>query len=118
MQLIFTLLACCSVFVCAEVAKPVEWMMSANVFQRSGETWKDVTLLSTGNPTGNATPSQLRPWTLGYYDPGTAYMRSRTVQPGVVMGRITNEQNEPVPFALVMLRDADMNTISDANGFF
>lgn len=101
-----------------EVGKPIDLMMTANVFQRSGETWKEVSLLlSTGNPTDNATPSQLQPWQLNFYDPATAWMRNQRVQPGVVMGRITNEKNEPVAGATVQVRNSSA-TITDANGFF
>src|SRR5215217_1838535 len=51
----------------AEVNKPLEVLMNANVFQRSGETWKDIALqISTGNPGDNATRPQLQPWMLGY----------------------------------------------------
>jgi hypothetical protein len=101
-----------------EVGKPFDLMMTANVFQRSGETWKDVSvLLSTGNPTDNATPSQLQSWQLNFYDPATAWMRNQRVQPGVVMGRVTSEKNEPVPGATVQVRNSS-STITDANGFF
>lgn len=103
----------------AEVAKPVEMIMSANVFQRSGETWKDVALLlSTGNPTDNATPSQLQPWMLGYYDPNTAYMRSSAVQPGVVMGRITDENGNPAPYTSVTVQGTAQTVVADGNGYF
>lgn len=102
-----------------DVGKPIDLMMSANVFQRSGETWKDVALLlSTGNPSDNATPSQLQPWMLGYYDPSAAWMRNRSVQPGVVMGRVTNEKNEPLIGATVNIRGDANATLTDANGFF
>ncbi|WP_165929553.1 DUF4139 domain-containing protein [Pseudocnuella soli] len=102
----------------AEVGKPIDLTMTANVFQRSGETWKDVALLlSTGNPTDNATPSQLQPWQLNFYDPSTAWMRNQRVQPGVAMGRVTNNKNEPVAGATVQVRSGS-STITDANGFF
>lgn len=101
-----------------EVGKPIDLTMTANVFQRSGETWKDVALLlSTGNPTDNATPSQLQPWQLNFYDPSTAWMRNQRVQPGVAMGRVTNNKNEPVAGATVQVRSGS-STITDANGFF
>ncbi|WP_162303865.1 DUF4139 domain-containing protein [Paracnuella aquatica] len=101
-----------------EVGKPIDLTMTANVFQRSGETWKDVALLlSTGNPTDNATPSQLQPWQLNFYDPSTAWMRNQRVQPGVAMGRVTNNKNEPVAGATVQVRSGS-STVTDANGFF
>ena len=53
-----------------EVSEPLTVLMNANVFQRSGESWKNISLfLSTGKPNDNATPSTLKPWMLGFYDP-------------------------------------------------
>jgi len=50
------------------VTEPLKALMNANVFQRSGETWKDISLiLSTGNPNDNATPSPMQPWMLGFF---------------------------------------------------
>ena len=48
-----------------EINEPLTLLMNANVFQRSGETWKNITVvLSSGNPGDNATSSALQPWKL------------------------------------------------------
>jgi uncharacterized protein (TIGR02231 family) len=66
-----------------DVTKPLDVLMNANVFQRSGETWKDVAVqLSTGNPGDNATPSELQPWMLGFYDPSVAWLKAQQRMPG------------------------------------
>lgn len=102
----------------ADVSKPLEVLMNANVYQRSGETWKDVTInLSTGNPDDNATPSQLQPWMLGFYDPTITWMRSQ-IQPGTVTGRITDDKGSPVYGATVTIKGSNIATVTDANGFF
>jgi hypothetical protein len=102
-----------------DISKPLEMLMNANVYQRSGETWKDVTVsLSTGSPTDNATPSELQPWMLGFYDPSVAWMRSQAVQPGTIMGRITDEKGTPVGGATVVIKGTSIATVSDGNGFF
>jgi hypothetical protein len=102
-----------------DVAKPLNVLMNANVFQRSGETWKDVAIqLSTGNPGDNATPSQLQPWMLGFYDPSVAWLRSQAKIPGVMSGRIVDEKGSPVMGASVMVRGSSSGTTTDANGFF
>lgn len=102
-----------------DITRPLEVYMNANVFQRSGETWKDVALqLSTGNPEDNATPTQLQPWMLGYYDPSVAWMKSQSLQPGVIAGRVTNERGEPVAGASITVKGRGMGTTSDANGYF
>jgi hypothetical protein len=101
----------------AEVTEPLRVLISANVFQRSGETWKNVSLvLSTGNPNDNATPSQLQPWMLGFYDPGTA-LRGQGPK-GMVSGRITDQQGQPIEGASIAIQGAGMATVSDVNGYF
>ncbi|MDB5251175.1 MAG: mucoidy inhibitor MuiA family protein [Flaviaesturariibacter sp.] len=102
-----------------DVASPLQVLMNAHVFQRSGELWKDIALtLSTGDPRSNATPSQLQPWKLGFYDPSLAWMRSRTVEAGTAAGRVTNEKGEPISFATVALKNSRQAVTTDANGFF
>lgn len=102
-----------------DVAQPLNVLMNANVFQRSGETWKDVALfLSTGNPGDNATPSNLQPWMLNFYDPSVAWMRSKGLQPGTASGRVVNERGEPVPNVSVMIKNSGIGTVTDANGYF
>ena len=66
-----------------EVSEPLTVLMNANVFQRSGESWKNISLfLSTGNPNDNATPSTLKPWMLGFYDPNFS-MRGKMIGYGI-----------------------------------
>jgi hypothetical protein len=99
------------------VSEPLSVLLNANVFQRSGETWKNVTLfLSTGNPNENATPSILQPWMLGFYDPSVS-IRGRN-SPGVISGRITDHKNQPVPGATVLVKGSGIATLTDVNGFF
>jgi hypothetical protein len=100
-----------------EVTEPLSVLMNANVFQRSGETWKNISLmLSTGNPGDNATPSELQPWMLGYYDPSVSFRGQST--PGTFQGRITDDKNQPVAGASVMIRGLRTGVITDENGFF
>lgn len=102
-----------------DVSKPLQVLMNANVYQRSGETWKDVSVnLSTGNPGDNATPSLLQPWMLGFYDPAVTWMRSQANQPGTVTGRITDDKGNPLASATVMVKGTNMATTTDVNGFF
>jgi hypothetical protein len=102
-----------------DVTKPLNVLMNANVFQRSGETWKDVAIvLSTGNPVDNATPSDLQPWMLGFYDPSVAWRRTQATIPGVASGRIVDESGNPVAGATVAVKGTRLATLSDANGFY
>jgi hypothetical protein len=102
-----------------DVAQPLNVLMNANVFQRSGETWKDVELLlSTGNPGDNATPSSLQAWMLNFYDPSVNWLRTKGLQPGTASGRVVNGRGEPVVGASVTIRGSNSAIVTDANGFF
>ncbi len=86
-------------------------------FRRSGETWKNISLLlSTGSPNDNATPSPLEPWLLGFYDPSVSFRGQRAQ--GTVTGRITDEENQPVSGATVTVKGTRNSTLTDENGFF
>jgi|SRR5450432_44099 len=100
-----------------EVTEPLNMLMNANVYQRSGETWKNISLLlSTGNPNDNATPSTLEPWMLGFYDPSVSFRQQGA--PGVISGRITDEKNQPVEGASVLIKGLHDGVFTDVNGFF
>jgi Domain of unknown function (DUF4139)/N-terminal domain of unknown function (DUF4140) len=100
-----------------EVSEPLAVLMNANVFQRSGETWKNISvILSTGNPNDNATPSLLQPWMLGFYDPSVSF-REQFSQ-GSVMGRVTDDKSQPIEGATVSVNGTSMGVLTDVNGFF
>ena len=100
-----------------DVTDPLNILMNANVFQRSGETWKNVSLiLSTGNPNENASPSQLQPWMLGFYDPSVSFSSNGNYS--TASGRVTDENGEPVAGATIMMKQGKAGTVSDNNGFF
>jgi hypothetical protein len=100
-----------------DITKPLNVLMNANVFQRSGETWKNISLmLSTGSPNNNATPSPLQPWMINYYDPSIS-LRGQTMN-GTVSGRITDDKNQPIQGATVSVKGFKNATVSNENGFF
>lgn len=101
-----------------DITGPLKVLMNANVFQRSGETWKDISLiLSTGNPNDNATPSSLQPWMLGFFDPSISYNKQGLI-PGAATGRITDEKGEPIANASIIIKGTSTGVTTDANGFF
>jgi Domain of unknown function (DUF4139) len=101
-----------------DVTDPLNVLMNANVFQRSGETWKNISLLlSTGNPNDNATPSELQPWMLGFYDPSISF-RSQGIIQGAATGRVTDKEGAPIIGATITVKGTNNATSTDANGFF
>jgi len=101
----------------SEITAPLNVVMNANVFQRSGESWKNISLqLSTGSPNDNATPTNLEPWPLGFYDPSVSVRTQGTR--GEISGRVTNEKGEPINGAFVTIKASGKSTVTDVNGFF
>lgn len=104
-----------------DISSPINLQYKANVFQSSGEDWKDVKLfLSTGNPNENGTKPSVSPWYLKYvyaYQPATNTIQGST-NLGNVTGRIVDEKGNPVPGASVTVKGARTGTSADANGFF
>ena len=110
-----------------DISSPINLQYKANVFQQSGEDWKDVKLfLSTGNPNESGTKPVVSPWFLKYYYPnafvnqlqGKVAGLSVTSYNGVVSGRITDSRGNPVPGASITVKGARAGTAADANGNF
>lgn len=110
-----------------DISSPINLQYKANVFQQSGEDWKDVKLfLSTGNPNESGTKPVVNPWFLKYYYPnafvnqlqGKVADLSVTTYNGVVSGRITDSRGNPVPGASITVKGARAGSAADANGNF
>jgi len=90
----------------------VEFAISANIQQRSGENWKNVkAFLSTSSPALGTNPPVLRPWILDIYAPRPARRKEDKVLGGVVggvLGGVVSKAKAP-PVEAEML-DAEMAT--------
>jgi len=105
-----------------DIKHPITMAYKANVYQSSGEDWKDVKLtLSTGNPKQNGEKPQLPTWYLHYLTP-QFYGASNSIyyNPNVrkVTGIVSDENGNPVSFASVKLKGLSTGVSADANGFF
>ena len=105
-----------------DIKHPITMAYKANVYQSSGEDWKDVKLtLSTANPKQNGEKPQLPTWYLHYFTPQSYGVNSNSYyNPNirVVTGRITYESGEPVSFASVLVKGTRNGVSADANGVF
>jgi hypothetical protein len=105
-----------------DIKHPITMAYKANVYQSSGEDWKDVKLtLSTANPKQNGEKPQLPTWYLHYFTPQFFGLSNNSYyNPNIreVTGRITTESGEPVSFATVMIKGSRTGISADANGFF
>lgn len=90
----------------------IEFAMSANIIQNSGENWEDATaLLSTASPALSANPPVLNPWILDLYVPSLS--RERKAESGVVggvLGGVVAEVAKPVAPAEAEMVDAEIAT--------
>lgn len=106
-----------------DISNPITLAYKANIYQSSGEDWKDVKLtLSTANPQQNGEKPFLPVWQLRYFTPqyyGTGNS-SGTYNPNVrqVSGKITDANGSPLSFVTVKVKGTTTAVSSDANGNF
>lgn len=102
------------------INKPVSIFYKANVYQTSGEDWKNVKLtLSNGNPNESGVAPKLYPWRLHYGAKSSyAYDLNGFVNNSIlqVSGKVTDQSGEPVPFATVVVKGSTLGTITDLEG--
>ncbi len=103
----------------SDINKPVELTYKAQVYQNTGEEWKNVKpVFSTANPTVSNTKPVLNPWFLSFYQPVQPKMYNSNLR--VRGAGIRQEQemmmDEMVEEAPVMMAAtaADMTTVSES----
>ncbi len=105
-----------------DISNPLTLAYKANVYQSSGEDWKDVKLtLSTANPKQNGEKPNLPVWYLHYFTPQVYGANSSGIyNPNVrnVSGRITDDTGAPLAYATIMVKGTNTGTTSDINGNF
>jgi hypothetical protein len=107
-----------------DIMNPIMMAYKANVYQSSGEDWKEVKLtLSTADPRQNGEKPNLPTWYLHYFTPqfyGLNNTNSNSYNPNVreVAGRVTNQNGQAVSYATVMVKGTKNGTTTDANGNF
>lgn len=109
-----------------DIASPLDLSFKANVFQHSGEDWKDVSLtISNGNPTESGIAPQLKPWRLGFGYPEneiSEMLKGRIAGMAVsglseVKGRVTDKSTgEAIPGASVLVSGTSIGTSTDMSG--
>lgn len=107
-----------------DILHPITMLYKANVYQSSGEDWKEVKLtLSTADPKQNGEKPNLPTWFLHYFMPkyyGISSATGNSYNPNVreVSGRITDQDGNPVSFATVKIKGTPTGVSADANGNF
>ena len=104
-----------------DISHPITMAYKANVYQSSGEDWKDIKLtLSTANPKQNGEKPNLHAWYLHYFTPQSYGLNSNSsiYNPNVrnVTGRITDEKGTPLAGVSVIIKGTNAGTSTDAYG--
>ncbi|GAB2792222.1 DUF4139 domain-containing protein [Rhabdobacter roseus] len=113
-----------------DIAQPLGLAFKANVFQSSGEDWKDVKLtISNGNPTESGVAPRLQAWyvQLGYPPPsiqsalqGRAAGITVSGSPGSeVTGRVVDQATgEAIPGVSIAVKGTTLGTATSAEGTY
>ncbi|MBC6490753.1 mucoidy inhibitor MuiA family protein [Flavihumibacter stibioxidans] len=103
-----------------DISSPMQMQFNANVFQSSGEVWKEVKIsLSSGNPRENNARPELEPWYLRYVDRSISYSQLPSFTGGnMIMGRVVDEKGVPVSNASIQVKGTSQGVVTDANGVY
>ncbi|BCY28462.1 mucoidy inhibitor MuiA family protein [Flavobacterium okayamense] len=109
-----------------DINSPVDLQFRANVFQQTGENWKDVAMsISNGNPTENSIAPELSPWYLKYGYQALATNNYYNQESGIktygplvgnkVTGIVSDELG-PIAGANVVVKGTTIGTTTDFDG--
>lgn len=105
-----------------QISEPLNLVYKANVYQFSGEDWKEVKLrLSTADPNQNGTPPVLENWYWGKINNYSSYFKDKGTAPEIiteVSGQVTDGKGQSIPGVSVQLKGSSLGTVSDADGFY
>ena len=96
------------------LGEPITILSKANVFQNTGEDWKNVKLsLSTGNPTNNNTKPVLNPYTLMLNNPDQVYRKSYNKSMAVPSSNAGAAMDAPSMQEVVISSSRNQNRLVD-----
>ena len=104
-----------------DIVSPMKLQYKANVFQQSGEDWKDVKLfLCTGNPNENGDKPTIPAWYLRYGFIAAPKPTAVVTTYGnfTVNGTVINDKGEALPGISARLKGTRTGTACDNNGQF
>lgn len=103
-----------------DISQPVDLSYKANVYQQSGEDWKNVKLfLSTGNPTDKGEKPELQPWYLRYNTfPTRPLVQQGTASGDFISGRLADDKGQPLAGASLFVKGTRQGVSTDQQGNF
>jgi hypothetical protein len=108
-----------------DISKPIDLTMKANIFQQSGEDWKEVKMvISNGNPSENGVVPNLLAWVLKYEYPMPQLYGYRDYG-GIssfagqeISGVVCDQDGEVLVGANILVMGTTVGTITDEQGHF
>ncbi|WP_026996367.1 mucoidy inhibitor MuiA family protein [Flectobacillus major] len=103
-----------------DITKPLRLAFKGNVYQYSGEDWKDITLgFSTANPRKKSTPPSLKNWYWGEPNDYSSYFAESYIAPIIteINGKVRDRKSlESLAGVSVSLKGTSIGAMTDANG--
>ncbi len=107
-----------------DISNPIDLTFKANIFQSSGEDWKEVKLtISNGNPTESGVAPELQPWYLRFGHPETEHLRylggALIGKAREVTGKVVDKKTgDPLIGANIVAKGTSFGTQTDYDGNF
>ena len=105
-----------------DINSPTELVYKADVYQHTGEDWKNVKLkFSNGSPNERQTAPKLNPWKLNfsrYTTVITPQISDAALGGKVITGKVMDANRDPLIGASVVIKGTTAGTTTDFNGFF
>ncbi|MFN8353176.1 MAG: mucoidy inhibitor MuiA family protein [Spirosomataceae bacterium] len=107
----------------SSIEKPISLLYKANVYQYSGEDWKDIRLtLSNANPKRKGTAPDLRTWYWGVENNYSDYYNAVNIKTyGItqVSGTVRDEKEKGyLPGVSIAIKGTSLGVVTDVNGFY
>lgn len=107
----------------SSIEKPISLLYKANVYQYSGEDWKDIRLtLSNASPKRRGTAPELRTWYWGNENNYSDYFNSVEIRSNdrtQVSGTVRDANDKALlPGVSVLIKGTSFGVATDANGFY
>lgn len=102
----------------SNIEAPLELTYKADVFQSTGEEWKNVTLrLSNADPHKSSVAPELTPWYVGLKNINLLRgLHQNSSSFGQVSGVVLSEKNDPLPGVNVVVKGSSIGTVTDIHG--
>ncbi len=104
-----------------DVENPLILKYKAEVHQNTGVDWNNVKLtFSNGNPNQSGVAPELQTWFLNYTR-NTTYKYENHIRPvgvRIVQGRVTSNEDGPMPGVNVIVKGSSVGTVTDLEGYY